>query len=64
MNEVMRVLTVIATIMLPLTLIASIYGMNVKLPFEDSTLTFPLTVVVMVCIIVGMLAFFRSRRWI
>jgi magnesium transporter len=64
MNEVMRVLTVIATIMLPLTLIASIYGMNVKLPFEDSALTFPLTVVVMICIIVGMLAFFRSRRWI
>jgi magnesium transporter len=64
MNEVMRVLTVIATIMLPLTLIASIYGMNIKLPLADSSLSFPLTVFIMVCIIVGMLAFFRSRRWI
>jgi magnesium transporter len=63
-NEVMRVLTIIATIVLPLTLIASIYGMNIKLPLADSSLSFPLTVVVMVCIIIGMLAFFRSRRWI
>ncbi|UCG84455.1 MAG: magnesium transporter CorA family protein, partial [Dehalococcoidia bacterium] len=63
-NEVMRVLTIIATIMLPLTLIASIYGMNIKLPLADSSLSFPLTVFIMVCIIVGMLAFFRSRRWI
>jgi len=63
-NEVMRVLTIIATIMLPLTLVASIYGMNIKLPFAESSLSFPIMVIVMVCIIVGMLAFFRSRRWI
>ena len=63
-NEVMRVLTVIATIMLPLTLIASIYGMNIKLPLADSSLSFPLTVFIMFCIIAGMLAFFRLRRWI
>lgn len=63
-NEVMRVLTIIATIMMPLTLIASIYGMNIKLPLADSSLSFPLTVFIMFCIIVGMLAFFRSRRWI
>ena len=63
-NEVMRLLTIIATIMMPLTLIASIYGMNIKLPLADSSLSFPLTVFIMFCIIVGMLAFFRSRRWI
>lgn len=63
-NEVMRVLTVIATIMMPLTLIASIYGMNIKLPLADSSLSFPLTVAVMFFVIVGMLAFFRSKRWI
>jgi len=63
-NEVMRVLTIIATITLPLTLVASIYGMNIKLPFAESSLSFPIMVIVMVCIIVGMLAFFRSRRWI
>lgn len=63
-NEVMRVLTVIATIMMPLTLIASIYGMNIKLPLADSSLSFPLTVAVMLFVIFGMLAFFRSKRWI
>ncbi len=64
MNEVIRVLTVISTIMLPLTLIASIYGMNIDLPLAGSSLSFPLMVFIMVCIIVGMLVFFRSRRWI
>jgi magnesium transporter len=63
-NEVMRVLTIIATITLPLTLVASIYGMNIKLPFAGSSLSFPIMVIVMFSIIVGMLAFFRSRRWI
>jgi magnesium transporter len=63
-NEVMRVLTIIATITLPLTLVASIYGMNIKLPFAGSSLSFPIMVIVMFSIIVGMLAFFRSRHWI
>jgi len=57
-------MSVIATIMMPLTLIASIYGMNIKLPFADSSLSFPLTVAVMLFVIFGMLAFFRSKRWI
>ena len=63
-NEVIRLLTIISTIMLPLTLVASIYGMNIRLPLADSSLSFPVTVAVMFCIIFGMLAFFRARRWI
>jgi magnesium transporter len=63
-NEVMRVLTVIATIMLPLTLVASFLGMNVYPMPLDSPGAFAGITVAMLAIIVGMLAFFRSKRWI
>jgi len=63
-NEVIRVLTIIATIMLPLTLVASILGMNIYPMPVDSPAAFAGILVAMVCIIGGMLVFFRSRRWI
>jgi len=64
-NEVIRVLTIISTIMLPLTLVASILGMNIyPMPIEDNPAAFIGILVSMVVIIGGMLAFFRARRWI
>ncbi len=63
-NEVMRVLTIIATIMLPLTLVASIVGMNIWPMTTGNSGAFIGIMVAMAGIIVGMLAFFRSRRWI
>jgi magnesium transporter len=63
-NEVMRVLTIIATIMLPLTLVASILGMNIYPMPVESPAAFAGLMVVMVVIMVAMLTFFRSRRWI
>ena len=64
-NEVIRVLTIISTIMLPLTLVASILGMNIyPMPQYDNPAAFGGIMGAMVLIIVGMLAFFRSRRWI
>ena len=63
-NEVIRVLTIISTIMLPLSVLAGIYGMNIPLPFERSPFSFAVMVAIMVCIVAGMLFFFRSRRWI
>lgn len=63
-NEVIRVLTIISTIMLPLTLVASVLGMNIyPMPIENPA-AFAGIMVAMVGIIVGMLAFFRARRWI
>ena len=56
--------TVIATILLPLTVVASIYGMNVPLPFQNSHLSFALVFVVWAVIVSGMLIFFRRHRWI
>ncbi len=63
-NEVMRMLAVIATVLLPLTLLAGIYGMNVPLPFQESHYSFILIFVVWVIIVTGMLYFFRRHHWI
>jgi magnesium transporter len=64
-NEVVRMLTVIATIMLPITVVASIFGMNIPLgPFEVSGYSFLYVFLIMLAIIGGMLYFFRRQRWI
>ncbi len=61
-NEVMRMLTVIATILLPITVVASLYGMNIPLPFQDSSYSLLLVFLIMAVIIGGMLLFFRRKR--
>ena len=63
-NEVMRMLTIIATILLPLTVVASIYGMNIPLPFQNSSLSLIFVLVVWITIVSGMLYFFRRHHWI
>jgi magnesium transporter len=63
-NDVLRVLTAFSVIILPLTLIASIWGMNVNLPGGESIVSFWVIVAVMVGVLGGMLAFFRSRDWL
>jgi len=68
-NDVLRILTVFSIIFLPATLIASIWGMNVGLPGggDPSTsahLVFWLIIAAMVAGIVGMIGFFRWKRWL
>ena len=63
-NEVMRILTIIATIFMPITLIASLWGMNIPLPFARSDNALLYIVLIMIGIISGMLYFFRRRHWI
>ena len=63
-NEILRVLTAISVIVLPLTLLASIWGMNVAVPGEGDEGAFYVVVVGMLVILFGMLAFFRKRRWL
>jgi magnesium transporter len=64
-NEVMRMLTIIATILLPITVVASIFGMNIPLgPFRDSNLSVLYVVLICIAIISIMLYFFRRQRWI
>lgn len=64
-NEVIRILTVISVIMLPMTLISSIYGMNIsQLPFSDHPNSFWIVNGILLVIAIGMLAFFRFRNWL
>jgi magnesium transporter len=64
LNDILRVLTSISVVILPLTLIASIWGMNVKVPGQDNLGAFFVVMGVMAAILVGMIVFFRKRRWL
>jgi magnesium transporter len=70
MNEVMRVLTVIATIFIPLTFVAGIYGMNFnpsRSPYNMPELEwyygYPLALLLMVAIALVMVIYFRRKKW-
>ena len=64
MNEVMKVLSIIATIALPLTVISGIYGTNfTKLPGAAFGYGFWAMIFSMVLMVIGMLYFFRRRGW-
>jgi magnesium transporter len=63
-NDILRVLTAISVIVLPLTFIASLWGMNVGVPGEGDREDFYVIVGVCVLILVGMAAYFRRRGWL
>ena len=65
MNEVMKTLTIIATIFIPLTFIAGIYGMNFEyMPELKFRMGYPILMIFMVLIFVGLIAFFRKKKWL
>ena len=65
LNEVMKVLTVIATIFMPLTFIAGVYGMNFKyMPELAWRYGYPLVLFVMLGIGVAMLFYFKRKKWL
>ena len=65
MNEVMKFLTIISTIFIPLTFIAGVYGMNFKhMPELDSPYGYLATWAVMLTIAFGSLYFFWRRGWL
>ncbi len=65
MNAIMKVLTIIATIFIPLTFVAGVYGMNFKyMPELECRWAYPAVWIVMAVIAVIMLAYFRRKKWI
>ncbi len=65
MNEVMKTLTLVATIMLPLTFIAGIYGMNFEhMPELHWRYGYPFALGLMLVVAVGMGLWFRYKRWL
>jgi magnesium transporter len=64
-NDILRILTIFSVILLPLTLMTGIFGMNFKhIPFSNAYHGFVVTVAIMCAVAVGMLGFFRYKRWI
>jgi magnesium transporter len=63
-NEVVRILTVIATMLLPFLIVSSLYGMNIGLPLQGSPLAFVVLLLVMTALAGMMMFFFRLRRWL
>ena len=65
MNAVMKVLTIIATIFMPLTFLAGVYGMNFKhMPELDWRWGYPVILLLMASVVVFMLISFRRKKWL
>lgn len=64
LNDVLRVLTVLSVVFLPLTLIASVFGMNVHVPGQGNIEPFWVVIGVMLAVGGGMIAFFKKRHWL
>ena len=64
MNEIMKVLTIMGTIFIPLTFLAGVYGMNMPIPENQSRWTYPIFWLICVATGVGMLLVFKRRRWL
>lgn len=64
MNEIMKVLTVITTIFIPLSFIAGVYGMNFKfMPELESPFGYPVVMTTMFIIALAMLLLFKRKKW-
>ena len=63
-NEIMKVLTVFSTVLLPLTFITGFFGMNVVLPFQEDINAYLYLLIGMIVISAALLYYFRKRRWI
>lgn len=65
MNEVMKVLTIMATIFIPLTFVAGIYGMNFKfMPELEWKWSYPVLWILLIGIFVSMLFYFKRKKWL
>ncbi len=63
-NEIMKILTFFSTIMLPLTLIASMYGMNIGLPLQNDPRSFWIIMGCMLMVAFTMMFYFKRRKWL
>ncbi len=63
-NDTLRVLTSITVIVLPMTLLASLFGMNVGFPGEGTPSMFWAIMIVMTVLLLGMVLLFRRRGWL
>jgi magnesium transporter len=62
-NQIMKILTLISSIVLPLSFITGLYGMNVMLPIQDNPYAFWGVMGVMAALVVLMLMYFKMKNW-
>ncbi len=62
-NEIMKILTLISSIVLPLTFLTGLYGMNVTLPLQEERTAFWILLTLMVSLGVGMVVYFKKKHW-
>mgnify|MGYP003798782323 FL=1 len=63
-NEIIKILTLISTVMLPMTFIASVYGMNIGLPFQAHPAAFLIVSGIMLAVLMLFLWFFIRKKWL
>lgn len=63
-NQIIKILTLFSVVLLPLTLLSGIYGMNIRLPLAEQPFAFGIILVIMLGISGSMIAFFRFKNWI
>jgi len=64
LNEIMKVLTIIATVFIPLTFLAGWYGMNFKsMPEFEWRYGYAMVIAVAICMVIAMLVYFKRKRW-
>ena len=64
LNDSFRILTGVSVVLLPLTLIASIFGMNVRVPGQDQEFSFLAIMLMMGVLLLALVAYFRRRGWL
>ncbi len=62
-NEIIKILTLISSILLPLTFLTGLYGMNVNLPLQDDPRSFWIVITAMLSIVVFMYILFKRKKW-
>lgn len=64
MNQVIKILTIVSTIFIPLTFIAGIYGMNfVHMPELEYKFSYLIIWIVFIVLFIGMMLFFKRKKW-
>ena len=62
-NEIIKILTFFSSILLPLTFVTGLYGMNINIPHADSPYAFLIIIILMVIIVATMLIYFKKKKW-
>jgi magnesium transporter len=62
-NEIIKILTLISSILLPLTFLTGLFGMNVILPLQDHPRSFWIVIGIMLTIVAFMYTMFKRKKW-